>query len=248
MQRFFIHLAYNGEPYCGWQLQPNARSVQACLQEALSVLLRHDIEVVGCGRTDAGVHAACYYAHFDWQGEPILHEKRADWVYKLNAILDKEICVYSVFEVPETLHARFSAIQRRYRYYLHTCKDPFGEKFSYHCRFDFNPEWVQQAGKRLLVCTDFTSFAKLHTDNKNNLCTLTQADFEQTGTHTYVFTFTANRFLRNMVRAMVGTMLGVGNGRYSLQDLEDIIAAKDRRQAGTSMPAHALFLDKVRYF
>lgn len=248
MQRFFVHLAYDGEPYCGWQMQPNGRSVQACLQEALSVLLRQDISVVGCGRTDAGVHASSYYAHFDWSGDPLPFERRGDWAYKLNALLDRAITVYSVFEVPEGLHARYSALQRRYRYYLHTHKDPFSDRFSYHCRFAFDPDRVRQAGIRLTACRDFTSFAKLHSDNKDNLCRLVQADFEQTGLYTWRFTFTANRFLRNMVRAMAGTMLGVGSGRYSMDDLEDIISAKDRCKAGVSMPAHALFLDKITYF
>ncbi|MCM1532287.1 MAG: tRNA pseudouridine(38-40) synthase TruA [Bacteroides sp.] len=248
MQRFFIHLAYNGEPYCGWQQQPNGRSVQSCLQDALSTLLRREIPVVGCGRTDTGVHAASYYAHFDWEADPLPFESRRDWVYKLNAMLDREIAVFSVFEVPESLHARFSAKKRTYRYRLHTHKDPFENRFSYQCRFAFDPELMCRAGQRLLECRDFTSFAKLHTDNKNNLCTLTRADFVQTGQYTWEFVFTANRFLRNMVRAMVGTMLGVGNGRYSLSDLDELILAKDRCRAGTSMPAHALFLDNITYF
>lgn len=248
MQRFFIHLAYNGEPYCGWQQQPNGRSVQACLQEALSVLLQQEIAVVGCGRTDAGVHASSYYAHFDLENKTVPYESRRDWVYKLNALLDKEISIFSVFEVPQDLHARFSAKQRTYRYRLHTHKDPFADRFSYHCRFAFDAGLVRQAGQRLTQCRDFTSFAKLHTDNKNNLCVLSRADFEQTGLYSWEFTFTANRFLRNMVRAMVGTMLGVGSGRYSLEQLDEIILAQDRCRAGVSMPAHALFLDNITYF
>lgn len=248
MQRFFIHLAYNGAPYCGWQQQPNARSVQVCLQEALSVLLHQEIQVVGCGRTDAGVHASSYYAHFDLTDKTVAFEDRRDWVYKLNALLDKEIAVFSVFEVPENLHARFSALCRTYRYRLHTRKDPFADSLSYYCRFAFDADLVRRAGQRLTECKDFTSFAKLHTDNKNNLCHLSRADFEQTGLHTWEFSFTANRFLRNMVRAMVGTMLGVGSGRYSLEDLDRIILAKDRCSAGVSMPAHALFLENITYF
>lgn len=204
--------------------------------------------MVGCGRTDSGVHASSYYAHFDWEGEEILAETRAHWVYKLNALLDKEITVFSLFEVPPQLHARFSALQRTYRYFLHTRKDPFSDRFSYYCRFPFDPDLVNRAGRRLMECRDFTSFAKLHTDNKNNLSVLSRADLVQTDRYSWEFTFTANRFLRNMVRAMVGTMLGVGNGRYSLEDLERIITARDRCAAGISMPAHALFLDKITYF
>lgn len=248
MQRFFLHLAYDGTPYCGWQRQPNARSVQGCLEDALAVLLRREVNVVGCGRTDSGVHASSYYAHFDWEGEAILPETCFHWVYKLNALLDKEITVFSLFEVPPQLHARFSALQRTYRYFLHTRKDPFSDRFSYYCRFPFEPDLVNRAGRRLMDCRDFTSFAKLHTDNKNNLCVLSRADLVQTDRYSWEFTFTANRFLRNMVRAMVGTMLGVGNGRYSLEDLERIIMAKDRCAAGISMPAHALFLDRITYF
>ncbi len=247
MQRFFIQLAYNGAPYCGWQRQPNARSVQECVEEALSVLLKQEVNVTGCGRTDAGVNASCYYAHFDLE-QTVPYESRQRWTYQLNALLEKEITIHSVFEVPVDLHARFSALRRTYRYYLHTEKDPFLNAFSYFCRFGFDAEKIREAGRYLCGCRDFTSFAKLHTDTPNNLCELTQADFVNLGRGRWVFVFTANRFLRNMVRAMVGTLLNVGCGKCNLTALEAIVQAKDRCKAGVSVPAHALFLDRIVYF
>ncbi|MDE6493489.1 MAG: tRNA pseudouridine(38-40) synthase TruA [Bacteroidales bacterium] len=247
MQRFFLQLSYRGAPYCGWQRQPNAPSVQESIEKALSIVLKTSASVTGCGRTDAGVNASCYYAHFDYAGEIPFGERRS-WVYRLNALLDKEIAVHAVFEVPMDMHARFSAIRRTYRYYLHTEKNPFITHSSYFFPYDFDAGKIRDAGRYLCTCTDFTSFSKLHTDTKNNLCDLTRADFRYLGNGQWVFVFTANRFLRNMVRALVGTLLGVGTGRYSMADLVSIVEAKDRCKAGVSVPAHALFLDKIVYF
>lgn len=247
MQRFFIHLSYCGAPYCGWQKQPNGRSVQACLEEALSVLLKQEIAITGCGRTDAGVNASSFFAHFDCEKE-IPPAARSSWVYQLNALLDKAIAVHSVFEVAPDLHARFSATERTYHYYLHTEKDPFLENSSYYCRFPFDADLIRQAGQSLCGYRDFTSFSKLHTQVKTNFCHLKRADLERIDYTRWRFVFTADRFLRNMVRALVGTLLSVGNGRYSLEDLQRIVEAKDRCKAGTSMPAHALYLSEIRYF
>lgn len=247
MQRFFIHLSYCGAPYCGWQKQPNGRSVQSCLEEALSVLLKQEVAVTGCGRTDAGVNASSFFAHFDCE-EEIPFSARKSWVYQLNALLGKTIAVYSIFEVAPDLHARFSATKRTYHYYLHTRKDPFLETSSYYCRFPFNADLICQAGQSLCGYRDFTSFSKLHTQVKTNFCILERADLERIDMYRWRFVFTADRFLRNMVRAMVGTLLSVGNGRYSIEDLHRIVDAKDRCKAGTSMPAHALYLSEVRYF
>ena len=247
MQRFFVHLSYCGAPYCGWQRQPNGRSVQSCLEEGSSVLLKHDVSVTGCGRTDAGVNASSFFAHFDCE-EEIPYSVRKSWVYQLNALLDKAIAVHSVFEVDQGLHARFSATRRTYHYYLHTRKDPFLENGSYHCRFPFDADLMRQAGKSLCGYRDFTSFSKLHTQVRTNFCTLERADLERLDSYRWRFVFSADRFLRYMVRAMVGTLLSVGNGRYSIADLHRILAAKDRCKAGTSMPAHALYLSEIRYF
>lgn len=246
MQRFFIQLSYNGFPYCGWQVQPNGRSVQGCIQDALGILLNTPVSIVGCGRTDAGVNASCFYAHFDLEN-PVPWEKRKNWVYQLNALLDKEISIHSIFEVDPEVHARFSATSRTYRYYIHTRKDPFLEQFSYFYRFPIDAGLISEAGEKLCLYQDFTSFSKLHTQTKDNLCHLSRASFEPMGFHRWVFTFTANRFLRNMVRAMVGTLLGIGNGRYSLSELDVIMKAKDRCRAGVSVPGNALFLSDVTY-
>lgn len=247
MQRFFIYLSYNGRPYCGWQKQPSGRSVQSCLEDALSVLLKRHVSVVGCGRTDTGVNASAFFAHFDCE-EEVPEALRSSWVYKLNALLDKAIAIHSIFEVDSNLHARFSATRRTYHYYLHTAKDPFLEDSSYYCRFPFDAGLIREAGQNLCGYRDFTSFSKLHTQVKTNFCRLERADLERLDAHRWRFVFTADRFLRNMVRALVGTLLGVGKGRYSLEDLKGILEAKDRCRAGTSMPAHALYLAEVKYF
>lgn len=246
VQRFFIQLSYDGSPYCGWQIQPQGRSVQGCLQEALQVLLKRPVPVVGCGRTDAGVNASCFYAHFDWDGH-IPFSERQSWVYRLNALLDKQIVVHSVFEVDPDLHARFSATSRTYHYYLHTEKDPFSDRFSYFHRFGFDAGRIQESARKLCRYGDFTSFSKLHTQTKTNFCDLRQAEFKQIGPQHWVFIFTADRFLRNMVRAMVGTLLAIGGERHSEWDIESVLQAKDRCKAGISMPAHALFLKHVSY-
>jgi tRNA pseudouridine38-40 synthase len=270
--------------------------VQQLLEEALSVLLQCEIAVVGCGRTDAGVNAGKYFAHFDIAaegsaascavedfvaendngfvkrvaGEGVAVAEgimasdtacaavacfarafgvtdKGRFLYRLNAILPKEIVVYDIYEVKPDMHARFSAISRSYKYYVHTEKNPFIDKYSYLIHFSPDMEAINTACKYLLTQSDFTSFAKLHSDNKNNLCTLTEAKIENFEDNRFVFTFTANRFLRNMVRAMVGTLLELGCGKISQEQLRNIIEAKDRSAAGVSVPAKALFLVDVRY-
>ncbi len=255
--RYFVQMAYSGDGLCGWQRQQNAVSVQQLLEEALSVLLQREIAVVGCGRTDAGVNADKYYAHFDTADSAVSCAMAATvlcatdkekFLYKLNSILPKEIVVYDIYEVRPDMHARFSAISRSYKYYIHTEKNPFIDKFSYLIHFNPDMESVNASCKYLLSQSDFTSFAKLHSDNKNNLCTLTEARIENFEDNRFVFIFTANRFLRNMVRAMVGTLLEVGCGKISQEQLRNIVEAKDRNAAGVSVPAKALFLTEVRYF
>lgn|SRR5574344_400521 len=331
--RYFISLSFNGSPFCGWQIQNNANSVQAELQRALSLLLKEQITVTGAGRTDSGVNALNYIAHFDSDNSnsllpsqlssdtdiPIqdymlqfshhsaLHHNRetvydshlSDYsstqnstglpefrqsvelktdiqkvdyiIYKLNAILNKAIRVNSIFRVNDSMHARFDAKSRTYRYYIHTIKDPFGEQFSYYYplhKLDFKK--MNIAAAYFLGCKDFSSLQKAHSDTKTAICTVTDAfwkecDFPHPSTKEvtcpivqnkyineyysgrYVFTVTADRFLRNMVRAMVGSLIEVGSGKRSPEWIADMLAAKNRSSAGNSVPGHALFLTNIRY-
>ncbi len=243
MKRFFITLAYNGKNYVGWQIQPNGISVQQVLQEALSTILREQIEVVGAGRTDAGVHAREMTAHFDFSGAGFDNEELTK---KLNGFLPKDIAVHSIRQVTPDAHARFSATMRTYKYYVTTEKDPFLHDFS--CRVFFQPDIdaMNALCDVLKEYEDFTSFSKLHTDVKTNNCRIHQACWEQDGTR-FTFTITADRFLRNMVRAIVGTLLEAGRGKLDERGLRRIIEAKNRGLAGTSAPGHALFLHEVSY-
>lgn len=250
MRRYFLYLSYNGAPFCGWQKQPSSPSVQEALESSLAVLLGKNVEVVGCGRTDTGVHADAYFAHFDEGGDtpsdPL--QNLGKLVYRLNSILPKAIAVHSIFEVPQGFHARFSATWRTYHYHIHTAKNPFLDDTSYHFRMPFDEDRIRQAAQRLCGQRDFTSFSKLHTQTAHNLCNLQKAEFIRTGQDRWMFVFTANRFLRNMVRAMTGTLLEVGTGRRTAEDIDTLLQAKDRCMAGNSVPAHALFLHEIEYF
>lgn len=241
--RFFITLSYDGTHYHGWQIQPNGDSVQQCLQEALSTLLRKPVEVVGAGRTDTGVHARMMVAHFDWE-ETIDGKQLA---YKLNKLLPGDIAVKEVRQVEDDMHARFSATSRTYHYFIHTCKDPFLQAYSWQIPFALDFEKMNEAAKVLLEYKDFTSFSKVNTDTKTNLCDLKEAFWEEVEPGQWRFTITANRFLRNMVRAIVGTLVEVGRDRISIEEMRHIIEAKDRCQAGESVPGKALFLVDIKY-
>lgn len=243
-QRYFIALAYDGATYHGWQVQPDAISVQEELQKALSLILRQDIEIVGCGRTDAGVHARYFIAHID-VSQPINDIPKL--VYKLNSFLSKAIVIYDIYPVDNELHARFSATSRSYEYHLVTQKSPFLETYAFRPHFLPDFEKMNEAAKKLLDYTDFTSFSRLHTDTFTNDCDVTLAEWRQHDEHHWVFHISANRFLRNMVRAIVGTLLDVGKGKLSIDEFCAIIEAKDRGKAGASAPAHALFLTAVAY-
>ena len=212
--RFFITLSYDGTHYHGWQIQPNGDSVQQRLQEALSTLLRNPIEVVGAGRTDTGVHARMMVAHFDWE-ESIDGKQLA---YKLNKFLPQDIAAQEVRQVSDDMHARFSATSRTYHYLIHTHKDPFLAAYSWQVPFKLDFEKMNEAAKVLLEYKDFTSFSKVGTDTKTNLCDLKEAFWEEVAPNQWRFTITANRFLRNMVRAIVGTLVEVGRGRISIED------------------------------
>lgn len=244
MYRYFIYLGYDGTRYHGWQIQPNGISVQQTLMEALATFLRQKIEVTGAGRTDAGVHARLMVAHFDWD-VPLDTQMVAE---KLNRILPPDISVYKVCQVKPTAHARFDATYRTYRYYVTTQKTPFNRQFM--CRIIGKPldfEAMNEAAQKLFAYTDFTSFSKLHTDVKTNNCRIMQAQWKQTGDSEWVFTIQADRFLRNMVRAIVGTLFEVGRGKLSIEGFCQIIEERDRGKAGTSAPGHALFLEDVGY-
>ena len=242
--RLFISLSYNGSPFCGWQAQPGGRSVQGELERALTIAFGEPVEVVGAGRTDAGVNARHYIAHFDIHADEVKEPKRT--VRKINAILPKEICVFDIFSVSPEAHARYDAVSRTYRYYLHTAKDPFA-RFSYLYTYNLDMEAMNRAAARLLGTRDFTSLEKTGSDNGTSLCTVSEARWERLDDTHLVFTVTANRFLRNMVRAMVGTLLEIGRGRKPESWIDEVLSARDRCSAGQSVPGEALFLDEVRY-
>ena len=241
--RYFMRLAYNGASFHGWQIQPHDVSVQETLEKALSTVLREQISVTGAGRTDTGVNASTMIAHFD-VANGIADPKRL--VRQLNAIVGHDIAVYTIFPVHDDAHARFDATSRTYKYYLHTQKNPFLERFSWNCHYQLDFQLMNEAAERMLAFTDFTSFSKLHTDVKTNNCKVTYARWEQEGAQ-WVFTVTADRFLRNMVRAIVGTLVEVGRHRITVDEFCQIIERKDRCSAGQSMPGLALFLHGITY-
>lgn len=243
MNRYFIYSAYNGKNYCGWQMQPNRQTVQQRLQDAMSVCLRQAVGIVGAGRTDAGVHARLMVAHFDME-EKIVNP--AMLAYKLNCLLPVDIAIDKIVPVRTDAHARFDALSRTYNYYVTTRKDPFNNGFA--CRLRGAPDFgvMNKACGELYRYTDFTSFSKLHTDVKTNNCRITYAGWEKEG-DVWKFTVTADRFLRNMVRAIVGTLLEVGRGKLTVQGFRTVIEAMDRGRAGTSAPAYALFLSNIVY-
>ena len=241
--RYFIYIAFNGTAYSGWQIQPDAPSVQQTLQEALFTFLRVQTDVVGAGRTDAGVHAAEMVAHFD-----LAEPKDCGWMMnKLNGILPTDIAVKKIVPVIDSSHARFDAKSRTYRYYVNLNKSPFDRDFSLRLIGPIDFDLMNETAKQLLTTIDFTSFSKLHTDTKTNNCKVTYAKWTQLSEEKWVFTITADRFLRNMVRAIVGTLLAVGRHQLTPQQFAEIIASKDRCKAGDSAPARGLFLEQVEY-
>lgn len=243
--RYFIHLAYNGTPYHGWQIQPNATSVQETLENAFSLLLGETIGIVGCGRTDTGVHASDFYAHFETKQE-LSDTELTQLTFKANSFLSEDIRIYRIFVVNDDVHARFSATARTYQYHVSNVKQPFSKDFCHKVFYKPDIELMNQAANILFEYTDFTSFSKLHTQTATNNCTILYARWDMVGEE-YVFTISANRFLRNMVRAITGTLLEVGRGKLSLDDFRKVIESKNRCNAGTSLPAKALFLTKVEY-
>jgi tRNA pseudouridine38-40 synthase len=243
-QRYFVQLSYNGTCYHGWQVQPNAPTVQEELNKAFSTLLREQIELTGAGRTDTGVHARNYMAHFDSVNEEIA--KNSKFLFKLNSILPADIAVHKIFKVNQGAHARFDAVSRTYLYNINQQKDPFLEDVSWYLLLPLDLEVMNHAAALLISYSDFTSFSKLHSDNKTNICKIEYAHWTRVGEN-LVFTITADRFLRNMVRAIVGTLVNVGYHKITIQDFINIIESKDRGKAGASAPAKGLFLHSIKY-
>jgi len=242
--RYFIYLSYNGTRYHGWQIQPNALTVQETLNNALSTLLQEKIETVGAGRTDTGVHASFFTAHFESLNNKL--DKDEKWVYKLNGILPDDIVINNIKGVSPDSHARFDALSRTYKYYISKKKDPFKREFSYLLFGQLDVEKMNRASLLLYDYTDFSSFSKLHTDVKTNNCRVSLVKWEQTGNQV-IFTIKADRFLRNMVRAIVGTLLEVGRGKLEIYEFIKIIESKDRSKAAASAPPHGLFLTNIEY-
>lgn len=244
MQRYFLKLAYDGTNYHGWQVQQNAHTVQAELEQKISLMLNHKIAITGCGRTDTGVHARNYYAHFE-ADKLLLTEK--DFIFKINRFLPKDIAVYELFPVDNLMHARFSATSRTYKYYINRVKNPFEQEVSYFYNGSLDVTKMNKAAEELLRFNDFTSFSKLHTQTSTNLCTISEAGWESFDDGKLIFTITADRFLRNMVRSIVGTLLEIGKEKMAVESIIDIIKAKNRSKAGVSVPAKGLFLNNIQY-
>ena len=242
--RYFIQLNYKGTNYHGWQIQPNAITVQEVLKNAFSTILKEKIEITGAGRTDTGVHAGFFIAHFNSMRTDIHNDEKL--LFRINGFLPKDIAIQKIYQVTNEAHARFDAMSRTYHYYIHQGKDPFLLESSYFLSRKLDVDLMNKACKRLLSYTDFTSFSKLHTDVKTNNCKITQAFWTQEG-HKLKFTITADRFLRNMVRAIVGTLIDIGKKKISIEDFILIIESKNRSDAGVSVPAHGLYLENITY-
>lgn len=238
---FVLKLSYNGAAYHGWQRQENAISVQEIIETAYKKITGFDIELTGCGRTDTGVHAKCYYAHFELDEKP-----DKEIVYKLNSVLPPEVAIEYCKKAEDSFHARFSAISREYRYFIHFQKNPFLINQSYFISKKLDVERMNKACEILKGYDDFASFCKKGADNKTTLCQLMEAKWEQKKDQ-LIFTIKADRFLRNMVRAIVGAMVDVGLHKLSLDDFREIIEAKNNQFTGTSVAACGLFLWDVRY-
>ena len=243
-QRYFFLLSYKGTNYCGWQRQPNSPSIQQEIEDAISKLFSNQkIQVVGCGRTDTGVHASEYFLHTDLPNK----YRTEDLIFKLNGILSLDIAIHRIFPVENNYHARFDATSRTYKYFIHQEKSPFKNDESLYVHAHLDIEAMNDAAKYLIGKQDFTSFSKLHTDVKTNICEVFKAEWVIVDNNSFYFEISANRFLRNMVRAIVGTLLDVGLGKLKPFEVQDVILKKDRNVAGTSVPAHGLFLSKVVY-
>ena len=251
MRNVALQLMYVGTAYHGWQIQNNAVTVQETLEKALEKVVGHPVKCTGAGRTDAGVNASTMIAHFDLEEQP---EDKTRLVRAINSILGPDIAVRWIREVHPEAHARFDATSRTYHYYAHTGRNPFAGGLSWEAPATLDFDAMNEAAAQLLETSDFTSFAKLHTDAKTNICKVTRAIWRAPhpgervpGAATHIFEITADRFLRNMVRAVVGTLVDVGRGKLSAEGFREVIESRDRCAAGTSMPPEALYLQEVTY-
>lgn len=242
--RFFIYFSYNGENYCGWQIQPNGITVQEVMEKAMSTILREQISLTAAGRTDAGVHAKQMVAHFDFEDAQPINEL---FVNKLNSLLPQNISIEKIVEVNGNAHARFDALSRKYEYHISLKKDVFENKYSMRIFNELDFNLMNEAAQTLFDYTDFTSFSKLHTDVKTNNCVIKKAEWTQVNENHWFFTIEADRFLRNMVRAIVGTLIEVGRKNISIEEFRNIIEQKNRNVAGASVPAQGLFLTNIIY-
>ena len=245
--RYFILLSYNGKNYSGWQKQQNAYAIQEHLESAFKTFLREDVEITGAGRTDSSVNAINYIAHFNSSQDNVFKDP-SFFIYKMNAILNDDIVVHNICQVADDAHARFDAISRSYKYHIHTCKDPFASQFSTFFPYDIDIDAMNRAAQYFIGTQDFKSMEKLHGGNQNSICTVTEAIWEPTkGDTHFVFKVTANRFLRNMVRAMVGSLLEVGRGKREPEWIIELLKEQNRSKAGNSVAGNALFLTEIKY-
>jgi tRNA pseudouridine38-40 synthase len=242
--RYFIFFSYKGTSFHGWQIQPNSVTVQKLLDEALTTILSDNISTTGAGRTDTGVHALVFCAHFDSRSSDL--DTRKNLIYKLNRYLPKDISIARIRKVASDANARFNALSRTYEYYISRVKDPFSDGSSWYLHGDINIEKMNKAAEVLFKYSDFTSFSKLHSDTKTNICKIYEA-FWVENNNQLIFTIKADRFLRNMVRAIVGTMVEIGFGKKGIKEFEEILLVKDRGKAGKSAPAKGLFLTEIEY-
>lgn len=243
--RYFIKLAYKGTNYHGWQLQGNTPTVQLAINNALSTILRKEVNITGCGRTDTGVHASNFYAHFDLE-KKINTDDLQKLTYKLNNFLSKDIVIFEIFAVHPEAHARFDANSRTYQYFISKRKNPFTHDISYYLFGNIDIELMNKGAKILFDYSDFTSFSKSNTQVKTNICKIIKAEWSKKEDQ-IIFTISADRFLRNMVRAIVGTLINLGLNKINLDDIKEIIESKNRSNAGYSVPAKGLFLTEVKY-
>ena len=242
-------MAYDGSDYCGWQVQPRDKTVQQVMENALSTLLRQEIAVTGAGRTDTGVHASFYMAHFEM--DSLLSPKAIDpldehFLFILNRFLPPDIVVYKIYSVPHDMHARFSALSRTYHYQISTIKPLYTKNYTHYVYGRLATREINRCCEVIKSTIDFTSFSKLHTDVKTNNCKVTMAQWKEVE-HGYLFEIKADRFLRNMVRSLVGTLLNVGQGKLDVEGFQKITDARDRSAAGQSAPAQGLFLVNIEY-
>lgn len=246
MPRYFIQLSYKGTRYNGWQVQHNTpHTIQQVLQDKLGMILRETIDITGCGRTDTGVHAKNYFAHFDASAHDLHLDDK--YIYKFNQVLPEDIAVHRILSVKNEANSRFDALSRTYHYYLHQHKDPFLTESSYLLQGPIDFEAMNEAAGYLKDVRDFSSFSKAHSQTKTNNCKVTEAAWTRLSEHEWYFKITADRFLRNMVRAIVGTLLETGRGKSAPGDIRTIVDNKNRSDAGASVPAHGLYLTHIAY-